>query len=130
MDLKLTPEFEKILVRCRPYSAPQEQVDEIERQVQQCSDAGLLEECKKGDYPHRCSPCLLVAKPGSTALRLVVDYGEINKKIQNHSESIPNMENTLERIAKCTYKTQVDKRSGFGQVDLAAAEELLAFITP
>ena len=41
------------------------------------------------------------------------------------------MENTLERIAECRYKTQMDKRSGFWQVDLtAAAQELLAFITP
>ena len=41
------------------------------------------------------------------------------------------MENTLERIAKCRYKTKMEKRSGFWQVDLtAAAQELLAFITP
>ena len=41
------------------------------------------------------------------------------------------MENTMERIAKCRYKTTMDKRSGFWQVDLAAAsQELLAFITP
>ena len=41
------------------------------------------------------------------------------------------MENTLERIAKCRYKTKMDKRTGFWQVDLtAAAQELLAFITP
>ena len=131
MDLKLKPEFEKTRVRRRPYPAPQEQVEEIERQIQGCIDAGLVEEYKHGDYPHHCSPCFLVAKPGSTALRLVVDYGEVNKKTQNHSGSIPNMENTLERIAKCRYKTKMDKRSGFWQVDLtAAAHELLAFITP
>ena len=41
------------------------------------------------------------------------------------------MKNTLERIAKCRYKTKMDKRSGFWQVDIpAAAQELLAFITP
>ena len=41
------------------------------------------------------------------------------------------MENTLERIGECRYKTKIDKRSGFWQVDLtAAAQELLAFITP
>ena len=130
MDLKLKPEFEKTRVRRRPYPAPQEQVEEIERQIQECIDAGLVEEYKKGDYPHQCSLCFLVAKPGSTALRLVVDYGEVNKKTQNQSGSIPNMENTLERIAKCRYKTKMDNRSGFGQVDLtAAAQELLAFIT-
>ena len=131
MDLKLKPEFEKTRVRRRPYPAPQEQVEEIERQIKECIDPGLVEEYEKGDYLHHCSPCFLVAKPGSTALRLVVDYGEVNKKTQNHSGSIPNMENTLERIAKCRYKTKMDKRSGFWQVDLtAAAQELLAFITP
>ena len=131
MDLKLKPEFEKTRVRRRPYPAPQDQVEEIERQISECIDAGLVEEYKKGDYPHRCSPCFLVAKPGSTALRLVVDYVEVTKKAQNHSGSIPNMENTLERIAKCQYKTKMDKHSGFWQVDLtAAAQELLALITP
>ena len=117
MDLKLKHEFEKTRVRRRPYPAPKEQVEEIERQLQECIDAGLVGEYKKGDYPHHCSPCFLVAKPGSTALRLVVDYGEVNKKTQNHSGSIPNMENTLKCIAKCRYKTKMDKRSGFWQVD-------------
>ena len=131
MDRKLEPEFERERVRRRPYPAPQEQVDEIERQIEECFDAGLVEEYKKGDYPHHCSPCFLVAKPGSTAVRLAVDYREVNKKTQNHLGSIPNMENTLERIAKCRYKTKMDKGSGFWQVDLtAAAQELLAFITP
>ena len=131
MDLKLKPDFEKARVRRRPYPAPQEQVGEIERQIQECIDPGLVAEYKKGDYAHHCSPFFLVAKPGSTALRLVVDYGEVNKKTQNHSGSIPNMESTLEDIAKCRYKTKMDKCSGFWQVDLtAAAQELLAFITP
>ena len=41
------------------------------------------------------------------------------------------MESTLDRIAKCRYKTKMDKRSSFWQVDLtAAAEEPLAFRTP
>ena len=67
MDLKLKPEFEKTRSRRCPYPAPQEKVEEIERQIQKCIDAGLVEEYKKGDYPDHCSPCFLVAKPGSTA---------------------------------------------------------------
>ena len=131
MDLKLKPEFEKTRVRRHPYPAPQEQVEEIERQIQECIDAGLAEEYKKGGYPHHCSPCFLVAKPGSTALQLVVSYAEVNKKTQNQSGSIPNIGITLERIAKCRYKTKMDKRSGFWQVDVtAAAQNLLAFVTP
>ena len=122
MDLKLKPEFEKTRVRRCPYPAPQKQVEKIERQIQECIDAGLVEEYKKGDYPHHCGPCFLVAKLGSTALRLVVDYGEVNT--ENHSGSIPNMKNTLEHIAKCRYKTKRDKSSGFRQVDLPAGGRL------
>ena len=41
------------------------------------------------------------------------------------------MENNSERIAKCQYKTKMDKRSRFWHVDpTAAAQELLAFTTP
>ena len=131
MDLKLKPEFLGHKIRRRPYPAPKEQADEIERQIQECIDAGLVLEYKDGDYPLHCSACFLVAKPGSTAKRLVVDYGELNKKTLNHSGSIPNMESTLEKIASCRYKTKMDKRSRFWQVDLTPnAQEPLAFITP
>ena len=41
------------------------------------------------------------------------------------------MKNTLDRVAKCRYKTKMDKRSGFWQLDLTvAAQQPLAFITP
>ena len=127
MDLKLVGHK----IRGRPYPDPNEQADEIERQIQECIAADLVLEYKDGDYPQHCSPCFLVAKPGSTAKRLVVDYGELNKKTLNQSGSIPVMESTLERIASCRYKTKVHKRSGFWPVDLTPnAQELLAFITP
>ena len=111
MDLKLKPEFEGSVVRRRPYPTPQDQIDGIEHQIEECIDAGLVKEYKHGDYPRHCSPCFLVAKPGSIAMRLVADYGEVNKKTQNHSGSIPNMENTLERIANCRLKTKMNKCS-------------------
>ena len=131
MDLKLKPEFVGQKIRRRPHPAPKEQADEIERQIQECIDAGLVLEYKDGDYLQHCSPCFLVAKPGSTAKRLVVDHGELNKKMLNPSGSIPNMESTLEKIASCRYKTKLDKRSGFWQVDLTPnVQESLAFITP
>ena len=131
MDLKLKPEFEGSVVRRCPYPASQDQINEIERQILEFINAGLLQDYKHGDYPRHCSPGFLVAKPGSTAMRLGVDYGEVNKKTQNQSGSIFNAENTLERIAKCRFKTKMDKRSGSRQVDLTrAAQELLAFVTP
>ena len=131
MDLNLKPEFVGHKIRRRPYPAPKERADEIERQIQECIDAGLVLEYRDGDYPQHCSPCFLVAKPGSTAKRLVVDYGELNKKTLNHSGSIPNMGSTLEKIASCRYKTKMNKGSGFWQVELKPnAQELLAFVMP
>ena len=94
MDLKLKPEFVGHQIRRRPSPAPKEQADEIERQVQECIDAGLVLEYKDGDYPQHCSPCFLVTKPGSTAKPLVVDCRELNKKTSNHSGSIPNIQST------------------------------------
>ena len=131
MDLKLKPEFVGHKIRRRPCPTPKEQANEIEQQIQEVIDAGLVLEYKEGDYPQHCSPCFLVAKPGSTAKRLVVDYGELNKKTLNYSGSNSNVKSTLEKIASCGYKTKMDKRSGFWQVDLKPnAHELLDFITP
>ena len=131
MDLKLKPEFVGHRIRRRHHPAPKEQADEIERQIQECIDASLVLEYSDGENPKHCSSCFLVARPGSTAKRLEVDYGDLNKKTLNHSGSITNMESTLEKIASCLYKTKMDKRSGFWQVDLTPnAQELLAFITP
>ena len=84
MDLKLKPDFEGSVVRWRPYPALQHQVDAINRQIQQFVPGGLVEEYKHGDYPRHCSPCFLVDKPGSTAMRLVVDYVELNNKTQKN----------------------------------------------
>ena len=92
------------------------------------SSAGQVLEYKDRDYRQHCSPRFLVAKPGSTAKRLVVDYGGLNKKTLNHPGSIPNMESILEKIASCRCKTKMDKRSGFPQVELTPnAQELLVW---
>ena len=60
---------------------------EITRQIKECVEAGLVYEYKKTDYPKHCSPCFLVAKAGSTAKRLVVDYKKVNQKKKMHSGS-------------------------------------------
>ena len=49
MDLKLKPELVGHKIRRRPYPAPKEQADKIERQIQECIDAGLVLEYKDGD---------------------------------------------------------------------------------
>ena len=104
---------------------------EITRQIKECVEAGLVYEYKKTDYRKHCSPCFLVAKAGSTAKRLVVDYKKVNRKIKLHSGSLPLMGNTVETAAGCRYKTKIDKPSGFWQIDLTErAQDTTAFIAP
>ena len=120
MDLELREEFLKDRVRCRPYPASKDDMAEITRQIKECVEVAF-----------HCSPCFLVAKPGSTAKRLVVDYKKVNQKIKLHSGSLPLMENTVETAAGCRYKTKMDKRSSFWQIDLTErAQDLTAFIAP
>ena len=80
MDLELRAELIKDRVRCRLYPASKDDMAEITRQIKECVEAGLVYEYKKMDYPKHCSPCFLIAKPGSTAKRLVVDYKKVNQK--------------------------------------------------
>ena len=56
MDLKLKPEFVGHKIRRRPYPGPKEQADEIERQIQECIDAGLVLEYKEGTTPNTAAP--------------------------------------------------------------------------
>ena len=64
MDLKVKPEFVGHKIRRRPYPAPKEQADEIERQIQECMDAGVDLAYKDGDYPPK------IAAPVSWCLSL------------------------------------------------------------
>ena len=74
---------------------------EITRQIKECVEARLVHEYKKRDFPKHCSPCFLVAKPGSTAKIFVVDYKKVNQKMKLHSGSLPLVENTVEDAAGC-----------------------------
>ena len=97
------------------------------RQVLELVEARMCEAYKDTEIPEHCLPCFLVAKPGSTAKRLVVDYPKLNKMIKLHAGSLPVMENSIETAAS----SKMDKRSGFWQVDLTErAKELMAFWTP
>ena len=49
MNLKLKPEFAGHKIRRRPYPAPEEQADEIDRQIQECIGAGLVLAYRDGD---------------------------------------------------------------------------------
>ena len=131
MNLELKPEFQDQRITATGYPCSKEDQDEIMRQVLEVVEAGMCEAYKDTEIPEHCWPCFLVAKPGSTAKRLVVDYRKLNKMIKLHAGTLLVMEKTTENAGSCKFKSKMDKGSGFRQVDLTElAKELMAFRTP
>ena len=107
MDLEFKPEFQDQRITSRGYPCSKEDQDEIMRQVLELSEAGMCEAYKDTDIPEHCSPCFLVAKPGSTAKRLAVDYPKLNKMIEMPPGRLPVMKNTIENAASCKFKSKM-----------------------
>ena len=131
MDLELMDEHQNTTVSSKPFPASKAESEEIMCKITECIAANLAEKYEQAKYPKHCSPCFLVDKPGSNAKRLVVHYGKLNKLTKKHSGSLPSLEQALERAARCCFKSKLDKRSGFWQVELTkGAQNLSAFIAP
>ena len=131
MDLKVTDEHKNSTLRSRSIMLNEDDQKETMRQIYECCDAKSMAIYEGKDYPKHCSPCFLVAKPRSSAKRLVVHYAKLNERLKRHSGSIPNLERGIERAARTEYKTKLHKRSGFWQIDLTErAKELSAVIAP
>ena len=125
MDLRLKPEFANKNLKCRPYSCSEAHMTEIQKQVEERVKRNVVEQLQHGETPTHCSPCFLVPKHGSTALRLGVDYGQLNKPTYLHAGSLPKMEPTLECMARPKFKSKIDMRSGLWQVELTPEAQRL-----
>ena len=62
---------------------------------------------------------------------MVGQYVKLNKHTKPHAGFLPDMEQMVENMANCRWKTKMDLRSGFWQVGLTKrAQELTTFCTP
>ena len=102
-------------VRKRAYRHSPADKEEINRQVNEMLDAGIIEE---SDTPWS-SPVLLVSKKDGTK-RFVVDFRGLNAVTSLTSWPLPTMEEVLDSIAeqKPVYWTSLDLRSGYWQAEL------------
>ncbi len=70
----------------------------------------------------RASPFVLVRKP-SGDLRICVDYRKLNEVTAATSYPLPNITETLDRLAKASYFTFIDMTSGYHQVEVAEEDK-------
>lgn len=64
------------------------------------------------------SPLVIVRKP-SGDLRICVDYRKLNEATRVTSYPLPNMTETLDRLADAKYFTTIDMVSGYHQIEVA-----------
>ena len=77
-----------------------------------------------------CSGLVVVPKQ-SGAVRLCVDYTELNKYVRIEHHILPSVDHTLGQLAGAQFFTKLDANSGFYQVPLSEDSQLLTtFLTP
>jgi len=131
MDIELKEEWEGKPLRQRCWPMPINEQQEINLQAEELIKAGLAEVFPPGETPHVCSPTFLVDKKDSKTKRMVIQYRKLNSRTKPHAGYLPNMDELVERLAKCKFKSKLDIRGGFWQVGLTErAKNLSTFCIP
>lgn len=103
----------------KPYRLPYFQKTEIHNQVSKMLSDGIIEPSNS----EWSAPLLIVPKrvdnsSGIKKYRVVVDYRELNKRIQNDRFPLPNIETILDSLQGAMYFSHLDLYQGFYQVNL------------
>lgn len=105
-------------VYVKPYRIPHALRKELKTQIQNMLDNDIIEEATS----EWSSPVLLVPKKsdksGEKKWRLVVDYRQLNNKIQDDKFPLPNITEILDSLAGSIYFSKLDLSQGYYQLAL------------
>jgi hypothetical protein len=100
-------------IHIKPYRYAPNLKDEIEKQVADMLDAGLIQHSTS---PF-CSPVLLVKKK-ATSYRLCVDYRHLNAITLKGQFSLPVIEELLDELKHASWFSSLDLCAGFHQIPM------------
>jgi hypothetical protein len=119
-SIQLEPGFTPI--NTRPYRLRESQKEEIDRQVKQLVEDGIV---TKSDSPWN-SPLLMVLKKagldGRPKWRMVVDFRKLNEKTIGDAHPLPDITEILDQLGQSKYFTCLDMVMGYHQFELELGE--------
>jgi hypothetical protein len=105
-------------VKVRPYHYSPLQKNEIESQVQQMIQNGVVRPSSSAF----ASPVLLVRKKDGT-WRFCVDYRHLNAITQKNKHPLPVVDELLDELSGAAVFTKLDLRSGYHQIRMVEGDE-------
>jgi len=123
------PGFTQLIYQ-KPYRLPYAQKDEINRQVKQLEQDGII---VQSESPWN-APLLVVPKKvdtsGTKKYRVVVDYIKLNNLTIGDAFPMPDITSILDQLGKTKYFTCFDMASGYHQITIHTSDkEKTAFST-
>jgi hypothetical protein len=105
-------------VKIRPYRYSPELKTEIEKQIQEMLDSGVIS-FSTSDF---ASPIIMVRKHDFT-WRLCVDYRHLNLLTVKSKYPLPVIDELLDELTGASWFSKLDLRAGYHQIRLAPGEE-------
>ncbi len=114
-------------LRHSPRMIPQKFQEEVKRQLAQMLASGVIEKAPASDFASQ----LLIVRKVSGALRLCVDFRDVNGETVPAHWPLPRIKDLVERLAHKSYYGTIDLCSGYWQIPMAeSSRRLTTFTTP
>lgn len=109
---------DEIPVHSKTYRYPFIHKEEVQNQINKMLDEGIIQQSQSP----WSSPIWVVPKKldasGKQKWRICVDYRGCNQKTIDDRYPLPNINDILDRLGRCTYFTTIDLSSGFHQIEM------------